>query len=164
MSLESQLAELTEAVRENSELLKFMTSHARKADGDKDGGSRSRTSKDEEEDDGKEKTTTRRRSSAKDNKDDDGDDGKTTSRGRSAKVKVPTSKEISAATTKYLEVDDQDEYDHRREIILKIVDKFGVKKMSEIEEDDRTEAMDLLNQALEGKNPFKRSRRDDDVA
>lgn len=137
MSIEKALAEVAEALRENSELLKGLTASAKT-------GAAKTTAKDKDEGEG------------------DGDKPKRT---RTTKPKVPTAKELSTATTNWLEVDDEDEYERRKGIVKKIVAKFDAAKMSEVEEGDRAEALDLLNQAIDGKNPFKKSRdEDDDVA
>lgn len=139
MSIEKALADVVEALRENSELLKGLTASA------KSGGTAKATTK---------------------AKDEDGDgEGEKTTRKRTTKPKVPTAKELSTATTNWLEVDDEDEYERRKGIVKKIVAKFDAAKMSEVEEGDRAEALELLNQAIDGKNPFKKARdEDDDVA
>ena len=139
MSIEKALADVAEALRENSELLKGLTASA------KSGGTAKAATK---------------------TKDEDGDgDGEKTTRKRTTKPKVPTAKELSTATTNWLEVDDEDEYERRKGIVKKIVAKFDAAKMSEVEEGDRAEALELLNQAIDGKNPFKKARdEDDDVA
>lgn len=135
MSIEKALAELTEAVQENNELLRGLTAKAK-----------AETSK----------------SSAKTPTKDEGDEEEKPKRTRTTKPKVPTAKELSTATTNWLEVENEDEYDRRKGIIKKIVTKFEAAKMSEIAEEDRAEALDLLNQAIDGKDPFKKARRDDD--
>lgn len=139
MSIEKALADVAEALRENSELLKGLTASA------KSGGTAKATTK---------------------AKDEDGDgEGEKPTRKRTAKPKVPTAKELSTATTNWLEVDEEDEYERRKGIVKKIVAKFDAAKMSEVEEGDRAEALELLNQAIDGKNPFKKARdEDDDVA
>lgn len=139
MSIEKALVDVAEALRENSELLKGLTASA------KSGGTAKATTK---------------------AKDEDGDgEGEKTTRKRTTKPKVPTAKELSTATTNWLEVDDEDEYERRKGIVKKIVAKFDAAKMSEVEEGDRAEALELLNQAIDGKNPFKKARdEDDDVA
>lgn len=139
MSIEKALADVAEALRENSELLKGLTASA------KSGGTAKATTK---------------------AKDEDGDgEGEKTTRKRTTKPKVPTAKELSTATTNWLEVDDEDEYERRKGIVKKIVAKFDAAKMSEVEEGDRAEALELLNQAIDGNNPFKKARdEDDDVA
>lgn len=139
MSIEKALADVAEALRENSELLKGLTASA------KSGGTAKATTK---------------------AKDEDGDgEGEKTTRKRTTKPKVPTAKELSTATTNWLEVNDEDEYERRKGIVKKIVAKFDAAKMSEVEEGDRAEALELLNQAIDGKNPFKKARdEDDDVA
>lgn len=141
MSIEKALEDLADAVRENTEVLKSMTAAAKASTA---GAGRS-SSKDKDKDDG----------------DGDGEKAKPT-RSRSSKPKVPTAKELGAKTSAYLEVDDEDEYETRKGIIKKIIGKFDAPKMSEIAEEDRAEAMELLETAISGKDPFKKSRRDDD--
>lgn len=76
-------------------------------------------------------------------------------RGRTAKAKPPTVKEIQQKTTDYLDVDDDAEYEERAELITRIVKHFGVEKMSEIGDDDRTLAMQMLDAAVAGDDPFQ---------
>jgi hypothetical protein len=136
MSIETLLADVADALRENSELLRGLTSKAKA--GTADSGKTSRAS-------------------------DEGDEDKPSKRTRTTKPKVPTSKEIGTATSSWLEVDDEGEYNHRKNIIKKILEKFEAPKMSEIAEEDRAEAMALLQLGIDGKDPFpKKSRRDDD--
>lgn len=142
MSIEKALAELTEALRENSELLRTMTAKAKASVASTgDSGKSSRSSEDGE------------------------DEGKGSGRkGRTAKPKLITAKEIGAKTSEFLEVENEDEYERRKTIIKKIVGKYEVQKMSEIADEDRAEANELLDRAIAGEDPFKRSRRDDDMA
>lgn len=60
------------------------------------------------------------------------------------KRKVPTPAEMAKATTDFLEVEDEGEYNKRRALVKAIVNKHGVKKMSEIEEGERIAASDAL--------------------
>lgn len=140
MSVEKALEDLADAVRENTEVLKSMTAAAKAS------------------------TSGAGRSSASKDKDDDGEKEEKAkpTRSRSTKAKVPSAKELGAKTSAYLEVDDEDEYETRKGIIKKIIGKFDAPKMSEIAEEDRAEAMELLETAISGKDPFKKSRRDDD--
>ena len=141
MSVEKALEDLADAVRENTEVLKSMTAAAKASTS---GAGRSSSTKEKDKDEG----------------DGDGDKPKRTR--ASSKPKVPTAKELGAKTSAYLEVDDEDEYETRKGIIKKIIGKFDAPKMSEIAEEDRAEAMELLETAISGKDPFKKSRRDDD--
>lgn len=136
MSIESQLAEVAEALRENSELLRGLTAKAKTSDTGRSSGS------------------------------SDSDEKETRSRKpRETKVKAPTAKELGTMTTSFLDVSDEDDYNSRKSIIKKILDKFNAEKMSLIDEEkDRIEAAALLQVAIDGGNPFKSSRRDDDMA
>lgn len=136
MSIEKLLEDLTDAIRENTETQKTFLAAA------------------------KGRTSEGGKAAVKD------EDEEKPKRTRTAKVKVPTSKELGTKTSAFLEVEDEDEYENRKSIIKKIVSKFDAAKMSEIEEDNRLEAMELLDIAISGKDPFKkaRSRDDDDVA
>lgn len=143
MSLEEALKANTEALNRNSELLEFLTSKAR------DGLT------------GKDEAAKPAKASAKET-----EDKKPASRSRATKAaKAPTAKEMSEATTKFLDVDDENEYKDRRDLVKQIVDKFGVKKMSEIEEEDRQTALDYLEAYKNGDDPFAdEARKDDDLA
>ena len=85
-------------------------------------------------------------------------------RGRPAKAaaekpakaaKVPTPAEMSKATTDFLEVDAEDEYNARRDLVKKILGHFESKKMSEIAEADRQKALDMLSAYKAGDDPFE---------
>lgn len=146
MSLEKEIAELREAVKENSELLKFLTSKARDGLSEKAEKPAAKATSTKEEKDEKPASRSRASSSAK-------------------KTKAPTAKDMSEATTKFLDVDDEAEYKDRRELVMQIVDKYGVKKMSEIEEDDRQVALDMLEAWKAGDDPFAgEGGKDDDLA
>lgn len=60
------------------------------------------------------------------------------------KVKAPTPEDMAAKTKEFLDVEDEDEYSARRDLVKKIIAKHGVSKMSEIEEDKRQAALDAL--------------------
>ena len=128
MSIEAAIAELTAAVKENTEELRFLTSAAR--DGATKNSARASTKPTEEA------------------------DKPARSRSRSTKEKVPTVKEISEATKSFLDVDDQNEYEDRKDIVKRIVEKFKAKKMSEIDDKNRAEAMRMLDVAKAGDDPF----------
>lgn len=147
MSLEKEIAELREAVKENSELLKFLTSKARDGLTEKAEKPAAKATAAKEEKD--EKPASRSRASSSSSK----------------KTKAPTAKDMSEATTKFLDVDDEPEYKDRRELVMQIVEKYGVKKMSEIEEDDRQTALDMLEAWKAGDDPFAgEGGKDDDLA
>ncbi|MEN3144581.1 hypothetical protein ABDF71_21565 [Ochrobactrum sp. WV_118_8] len=143
MSIEEALKANTEALNRNSELLEFLTSKAR------DGLT------------GKDESTKPAKASAKET-----EEKKPASRSRSTKApKAPSAKDMSEATTNFLDVDDEGEYKDRRDLVKQIVDKFGVKKMSEIEEEDRQTALDFLDTYKNGDDPFAEdARKDDDLA
>lgn len=154
MSLEKEVAELREtvseltvAVKENSELLKFLTGKARDGLTAKDDSTKA----------------SKPAAAAKEDK----EDKKPASRSRSSTKapKAPTSKEMAEATTKFLDVDDETEYKDRRELVMQIVEKFGVKKMSEIDEGERQSALDMLEAWKAGDDPFAdEGGKDDDLA
>lgn len=86
------------------------------------------------------------------------------------KAKAPTPADMTKATTDFLEVDDDEEYATRRDLVKKILAKYDAKKMSEVAEDDRQAALDILTSykagdptGLEEDEPKRRSR-DDDMA
>lgn len=138
MSIEKILEELVDAVKENSELLRGMTAKAKGA---------------------LDKADTTGKAASGDT---------TEKKTRATKPKAVSSKEISDATKGYLDVSDDDEYESRKEIVKKIVGKYDVAKVSEIEDPaDRIEAMGLLQIAIAGDDPFPKSSRrsrDDDMA
>lgn len=137
MSLETAIAALTEALTENSELLRGLTAKAKT--GTADAG--------KTRDEGDEEKPKRTRAAA------------------TTKPKAVTAKELGAKTSAFLEVENEDEYERRKAIVKKIVTKYDATKMSEIEDaDDRQKANDLLEAAIAGEDPFKKARRDDDMA
>lgn len=62
-------------------------------------------------------------------------------------AKAPSEKDMKDAATKYLDVSDEDEYNARREKVKDICGKFGAAKFTEIAEDKRAEALELLSTA-----------------
>ena len=85
---------------------------------------------------------------------------------RATKPKAVSSKELAEATKAYVDVQDDDEYNERAAFVKRIVKKYGVEKMSEIDDAaDRIEAMSLLQIAIAGDDPFPassgRGRRED---
>ena len=145
MSIEAQLSELTEAVKENSELLKILTSSARK------GLDEQATTK----------PATRSRAAAK--ADDETESKPRTTRSRTAKPKVPTATEVRKQTEEFLNVTDEDEYAARRKIVKSIVDKYDAPKMTELAEEDRAAALaDLANALKEREEGDQGGDEDDD--
>lgn len=144
MSLEEALKANTDALNRNNELLEFMTSAARNGLAAKGESPKAEPAKGEPS---KAETTK-----------PDAEEAAPTRRRRAAAPKPPkalSTKEMADATTKFLDVDDEDEYKARRELVKKIVDRLGVKKMSEIEEDDRQGALDKLEAFRAGDDPFE---------
>ena len=80
---------------------------------------------------------------------------KSTRAPRAAKAKVPTVKEIQDKTTGFLDVEDDTEYEERAATVVQINEHFGVKKMSEIGDEDRAKAMEMLDAAIAGDDPFE---------
>lgn len=121
MSLEERIAELTEAIKENSALLTVLTSKARSNI-----------------------EVPAPKSEAKAKSDDS--DAAPKRRGRKPKAKVPSASEMKNAAQEYLDsADDEDEYKSRRAKIKAIVEKFGAAKFTEIAEEHRAEALAMLN-------------------
>lgn len=121
MSIEAALAALTAAVEKNNELLSIVvaTAAANMAKGKTD-----------------DKPAT---------KADDKPATKPVEKKTTAKPpKVATPAEMAKATTDFLEVEDEDEYNARRALVKRIVSAHEVKKMSEIPEADRQKALDAL--------------------
>lgn len=136
MSLEAEVKELREAIRENSELLKVLTSKAK--------SSISTDSKDEGEEE-KPKTTRTRRAAPK-------------------KEKAPTVAAVKKAAEDFLDVDDEDEYAERRKIIKKLTAKYGAAKMTEIEEGKRAAAIADMEAYKNGDEiDFGEEDEDDDI-
>lgn len=144
MSIEAQMSELTEAVKENSELLKILTSSARK------GLDEQATTK----------PATRSRAAAK--ADDETESKPRTTRSRTAKPKVPTATEVRKQTEEFLNVTDEDEYAARRKIVKSIVDKYDAPKMTELAEEDRAAALADLAKALKEREEGDQGGDEDD--
>lgn len=75
-------------------------------------------------------------------------------RGANKAPKVPTVKEIQEKTTGFLDVEDDTEYEERAAVVVQITEAFGVKKMSDIADEDRVKAMEMLDAAIAGDDPF----------
>lgn len=119
VSLEAKIEALTDALKENTELLKALTAKA-KANVSAEPKASTKT------DDGDEKPASRSTSRG---------------RGRPKKDKAPTAAEVKKATEAFLDVEDEDEYAERRKIIKKLIAKYGAAKMTEIEEGKRASAL-----------------------
>jgi len=115
MSLEEALVDHTAALRENSDLLRVLTGKAKAGLADAGG------------------------------KAADSADKPATTRGRaSPKAKAPTTAQMKEAAEKYLDVQDEAQYSLRRDNIKSIVKKFDATKFTEIAEENRQAALDLL--------------------
>ena len=131
MSIEDHLAALTAAVKDNTEVQKAILA--------KIGGTATAAAP----------VATEKTAPA--------EDKPKATRGRAAaatKVKVPTVKEIQDKTTGFLDVEDDADYEERAEVVVSITKHFGVQKMSEISDDDRAKAMEMLDAAIAGDDPF----------
>lgn len=99
------------------------------------------------------------RSSRSSNKDDDKGEAETRGRGRprgSTKDKdgggkAPTTQSIKKAFGEYLGIEDQDEYDKRREFVESIINELGVDKISDASDEDMQRAHKWLQLKLDGK-------------
>lgn len=132
MSIEDQLAALTAAMKDNTEVQKAILA--------KIGGAATAAAT---TDKAPEKTASA--------------DDKPKGRGRAAattKPKIPSVKEIQDKTTAFLDVEDDAEYEERAAVVVSITEHFNVKKMSEILDEDRTKAMEMLDAAIAGDDPF----------
>ncbi len=93
-----------------------------------------------------------------------------TTRGKAADKapKPPTAAAVTEETKKFLDVEAEEEYNDRRAFVVKVCEKFGVKKMSELAEGDRNPALDYLVAYKAGDETDldepKGRGRDDDVA
>ena len=123
MSLEERIAELTEAIKENSALLTVLTSKARSNI-----------------------EVPAPKSEAKSEVKSDDSDAAPKRRGRKPKDRVPSASEMKNAAQEYLDsAEDEEEYKSRRAKIKAIVEKFGAAKFTEIAEEHRAEALAMLN-------------------
>ena len=122
VSLEAKIEALTDALKENTELLKALTAKAKANVSAEPKAS----TKADDDDDGEEKPASRSTSRG---------------RGRLKRDKAPTAAEVKKATEAFLDVEDEDEYAERRKIIKKLIAKYGAAKMTEIEESKRASAL-----------------------
>lgn len=139
MSIEAALAKLTAAIEENTEELKFLTSAARAG-----------------------QTAQKDKPAPKAAATEEAEKPARATSSRSRKEKAPTVKEISDATKAFLDVDDETEYEERADIVKRIVKKYKAKKMSEIDDANRAEAMKMLEVAKNGDDPFEGEGGDDE--
>lgn len=130
MSLETAIAELTKAITKNNELMEasLETRAAAVQAIAKTGKSESKPAKED-------KPAKAAKAESKPAKADK-EDG-----------------EITLATLKnafgnFMDVDDEDELDARKDTVTKILKKFGAKKVAELEEDDYVAAHKLLQKAI----------------
>lgn len=127
MALEDDIKALTAAMNRNSDLLEGLTNRA-------SAGAAAKAAAEPEKAEPKGEDAPRGR----------GRPPKETAADKPKPKKAPTEKEMADATVEFLEVDDDEEHDARRTLIKAIVAKHGVKKMSEIPEAERQQALDAL--------------------
>lgn len=132
MSLEDKISALVAALQENTDVQKAVLATIQ---GAKAGGT-APADKDTDKEADKPKATRAARGSAK-------------------AAKPPSVKEIQDKTLAWIDVDDDAEYEERAALVVQIADHFGVKKMSEIGDDDRALAMQMLDAAIAGDDPFE---------
>jgi hypothetical protein len=150
MAIEAALAAVAEALNKNSALLETLVSKAKAGLEPKKVADEPKKVADDEAKEVVEEEAPKRRARAP--KED-----------APKKVKAPTVAEISQATKAYLEgVDDQEEYAARRNVIKGIIAKFGAPKMSEIAEEHRAEAIEILLAAQDKAD--KKEDGEDDLA
>lgn len=68
----------------------------------------------------------------------------------STKVKVPSTADMKAAATEFLDIADEEEFKSRKAALKEIVDSFGAAKFTEIAEEDRVAALAQLKDAEKG--------------
>ncbi len=144
MSLEDKIDAMTAALNRNSDLLEVLTGRAEKGLANK---AEAETKKPVEEE------APKRTRSAKPAEEE------APKRTRSAaKEKAPTPKEMGEATTTFLDVEAEDEFEARRALVKKLLAHFDAPKMSEIEESKRQSALDALAAYKAGDDPFENLR------
>jgi hypothetical protein len=141
-SLEQRLAENTEALKENNELIRAMLSAAA--------------------------ATTAKRATKK----TASDDGKAPAAAEKAAAKAPTTRkktkfsetDVKEIAAKYLDVEDETEHAERKEKAKKVPAKYGVKKLAEIPEADRAEAIQIFEMLIAGEDyDFDGAEEDDEI-
>lgn len=142
MALEDKFDLLIAEIKRNSDLLEILTSKARSAQPEPK----------------KEEEAPKARAAAKDDE-KKGEEEAPKRRSRAAAApKAPTAKEMAEHTTKFLEVEDEDEFEARRALVKKLLAHFDAPKMSEIDEDKRQSALDALTAYKAGDDPFENLR------
>lgn len=139
MALEDKIDALTAALNRNSDLLEVLTSKARSAQADpkkEDDAPKGRASTKDEEKKPEEEAPKRRTRAA-------------------AAPKAPTTKEMADKTTEFLDVEEDDEFQARRDLVKKLLAHFDAPKMSEIDEAKRQSALDALEAYKAGDDPFE---------
>lgn len=135
MALEEEIRALTAALNRNSDLLEGLTAKANAAKGAEPAKKAVETEKDE--------SATAKKVEAE-------PAAEKKPRGRPKAEKAPSEADMVAATKKFLDVEAEDEYNARRDFVRKIVDKYGVQKMSQIAEDKRAAALESLDNYTRG--------------
>lgn len=143
MSLEDKIDALTSALNRNSDLLEGLTAKAKTAQSTKT-------------DEVKVEATVKPTEASKPADAKPAAKAEPAKRGRPAKAeKAPAPQDMADATKAFLEVDAEDEYNARREIVKQILAEFEAKKMSEIPEASRKLALDMLEAYKAGDDPFE---------
>lgn len=144
MAIEEALVALTAELKRNSDLLEILTSKAKAGI-----AKPAEEAKKAEEDEAPKKAAA---------KDEGEEEAPKTRRTRAPKEDAPKkSKAVSVAelkkvTEKYLDVDDENEYATRRKFIKGIITKFDAPKMTEIADEHRNEAYEMVVAAMKGEN------------
>lgn len=143
MSLEKAIEELKASIDELNNNIKAMANAAKAANKTVATAkpSAKEAEKDDEVDGEEEKPKTRRAAAKKD------------APAKPARAKKVTVKEVLALAEKFLDVDDDDEYETRRETIKTVVTTLGVKKLSELEEQaDIAKAHEVVTALIDGQD------------
>lgn len=153
MSLEQAMVDLAAALNRNSDLLEVLTSKAKSATAPKTEEPTKPVEKAEE-------PVKRTRAKAEEAPKAE----EPVKRTRAKAEKAPTEAQMVEATKTFLDVEEEDEFQDRRSLVKKIVGHYGVDKMSQIAEESRQEALNMLEAYKAGDDPFpaKRSKRDED--
>lgn len=127
MSIEKALAELTEAVKENTELQKKIASALAKGGGSSSTGSSSST-----------KETTK----------------ETSKPAKSTKSSAPTIETIQKRFGDFLNIKDADERKERTDKVIALNKHFGVKKITDADPSDFPTILEMLSKLEAGEDPF----------
>lgn len=126
MPLEENIEALTKALNRNSDLLEGLTAKAQSA---VEGGSKGKS----DDEDEKPKGRGRKPAAAK-------------------KEKNPTIAEMKKEAETYLDVEEEDEYNERRQVVRAVADFYDAAKFTEIAAKDRLTAVKIIKMAAAGEN------------